>query len=343
MSPYGARSRRPAPVNQMMAAFADDFRDDCDINLGVGYVNEATIPRDQLRDSLDAVLSQPEKYRAALNYGSPRGSDNLIASLSRMIQSSGANQAREIIVGPNGATGLLESIAHVLAPGIVVTTDPTYYIYCNLLERLGFEVVAVPEDGSGLRTDLLKSRLDALGPRRRDVSFFYVVTVSNPTSTILSNERLRELVDIATQLGAELHRPVPLILDQAYEQLIHAPDVPPVESAGAIDTGDIVYEIGTLSKTLAPGLRIGYLNGPPGEFLDALIQRTSDAGFSAPLINQELASYFLDHHLEEQVSRVNEGYRDKAPLRPHLHRGSPRLGGDRVPRRTGRLLLLPHP
>ena len=314
LSRYGALSREPSPVNRMMGSFAADFRDDRDINLGVGYVNEATIPRDLLRDSLDAVLRQPDRYRAALNYGGPRGSENLIASIARLLEpaAAAANPPREIIIGPNGATGLLESIAHVLPTGIVITTDPMYYIYCNLLERLGYEIVAVPEDDQGLRPELLDRKLEELGTRRREISFFYVVTVNNPTSTILANKRRRELITTVERVSRELQRPVPLILDKAYEQLIHDPAVPLPEPAAKLDPAGLTYEIGTLSKILAPGLRIGYLAGPAGDFLDALVQRTSDAGFSAPLINQELASYFLDHHLEAQMARVNSGYREKA-------------------------------
>ena len=319
LSNYGQASQQPAPVNAMMASFAADFRDDCDINLGVGYVNENTIPREKIREALEAVLARPDKYRAALNYGGPKGSHNLIESLRRFHCEQcddGLTEeilaGREIIVGPNGATSLLEGIAHLLQPGIVLTTDPMYYIYCHFLERQGFEVLTVPEDEDGMRTDLLRQKLAALKERKKAIRFIYVVSVSNPTSTILSNQRRRELVEIATGLTAETGRKVPLIVDRAYEQLVHDPEVGSLESALVHDEEEVVYEIGTLSKILAPGLRIGYMIGSGSSFVDAMVQKTSDAGFSAPLINQEIASYLLDNHVVEQLAEVNQGYREKA-------------------------------
>ena len=319
LSAYGKASSIPSPVNQLMTDFAVDFRDEYDINLGVGYVNEQTIPHQQIQLACEKVLTHPKKYRAALNYGGAQGSPNLIKSLRRYHVENrigGITEQildnRDIVIGANGATSLLESITHLLPAGIILTADPMYYIYCNDLERKGFTVIAIPEDDEGLNIELLKAKLAALMDERKAIRFFYIVTVNNPTCTILSNNRKRELVDTVTQLSHEVGRKVPLFFDNAYSDLVHDSTVEPLESALCYDKLGIVHEIGTLSKILAPGLRIGYLIGPKGPFLNSIVQRTSDIGFSAPLINQEIASYLLDHNIEAQIEKVNKGYHYKA-------------------------------
>lgn len=319
LSDYGEASSTPSPVNPMMAHFSTNFRDGVDINLGVGYVNEKTIPSDQIRQALGEVLAQPKKYRQSLNYGPAAGSDNLINSIRRYLIDNGvggltqaALDQRQIIIGPNGATSLLESVAHTLPPGVVVTSDPMYYIYTNMLERLGFELVTVPEDADGLRTELIDQKIAALGDRAETIRFFYVVTINNPTCVILSNDRRRELIAAAWRVSQRLGRKVPVIFDRAYEDLVHDQGVGLLESGLLHDPGGIVYEVGTLSKVLAPALRIGYMIGTAGAFMRALVQRTSDAGFSASLITQEVASYLLDHEIVRQLQRVRAGYRQKA-------------------------------
>jgi DNA-binding transcriptional MocR family regulator len=303
----------------MMSSFASDFRDGVDINLGVGFVNEKTIPVALLTEAMQAVAADPATYRQAFNYGAPHGSSNLIAAIKRFLArmgTAGLDQAtlarKSLIVGPCGATSLLDALAEVLAPGIVVTSDPMYYIYSDALERKGFEVLAVPEDREGIDPSALDSKLLRLSERANRIAFFYVVTVNNPSCTVLSNARRRELYEVAARLSRRQARRIPIFFDLAYELLLHDPAAEPFESVLGRDDLDIAYEIGTLSKVFAPALRIGYLLGPGGPFMDAMVQKTSDVGFSAPQFVQEMAAYLLDRHMEPQLRAVNAGYREKA-------------------------------
>lgn len=299
-----------------MSDFAHDFRDGIDLNLGVGYVNEDTIPVPLLTEAIEAVAADPGRYRQAFNYGSPAGSANLVGALRRFLtrmRIGGLDAAtldrKRLIIGACGATSILDGLADVLEPGIVVTSDPMYYIYTEALERKGFELLAVPEDGEGMELAALDRKLAG---REDRVSFFYTVTVNNPSCTILSNARRRALYERAAEVSRRRERAVPIFYDLAYELLLHDPTSPPFVSMLPEDDIGIAYEIGTLSKVLAPGLRIGYLLGPDGPLMNAMVQRTSDTGFSAPLFVQEMASYLLDHHIAEQLAAVNAGYRAKA-------------------------------
>ena len=319
LSDYGQASAMPSPVNRMMAAVADDFRPSVDVNLGVGYVNEATIPRQLIVDATREVLADGERYPLALNYGGPRGTSSLIRSLRTYLTASAAGYAdgtlasRQFIIGPNGATSLLEALATVLGPGLILTGDPIYYIYTNYLRRAGFRVLALPDDEFGLPPERIRRRLRALDGSELDaLRFIYVMAVDNLTSTVLPPERMLQLLQLATEIGQARGTPLPLIVDRAYVDLVHDPAAQVPASVAGVDVAGVLYEVGTLSKIIAPGLRIGYLIGPGGPLLDALVQRTSDLGFSAPPINQEIASWILDHHINSQLARVRRGYQRKA-------------------------------
>ncbi len=334
LSWYGAASTQPSPVNRMMAAFTSTFRDGIDINLGVGFVNEQTIPVALLERAMHAVAGDAATYRQAFNYGNSVGAANLIDAIRRFLLRNQLGQLdaatldrNRLIIGPCGATSLLDALGEVLKQGIVITSDPMYYIYADALERQGFEVLAVPEDAEGISLEALDRKLHELGDRAEEISFFYVVTVNNPSCCILSNARRRALYDVAAKLSRQQARRIPIFFDLAYEWLLHDPNLEPRISVLSHDDLEIAYEIGTLSKVIAPALRIGYLLGPDGPFLQAMVQKTSDTGFSAPPFVQEMAAYILDHGIEEQMRAVNAGYREKAlavrtgieqQLGPHL-------------------------
>ncbi len=310
-------SLKPSAVNQLTTSFAEDFRNGTDINLGVGYVNDKTIPTPAILQAYNEITEQPEKYKNALNYGGAEGSVNLRTSLKNYYLkhaighlTEGDFQNRTILIGANGATSILDALSDVLKPGIVITADPYYYIYTETLESKGFKIIGIPEDNNGLNTEILRETLKNIDTN--DISFFYIVTVNNPSTVILSDQRRKEIVEIATEFSIENNRKIPVIFDKAYEDIIHNPNAPQPVSGLKFDKLGNVVEIGTLSKILAPALRIGYaiLNNNP--LATVLTQRTSDIGFSSSLINQEIASWLLDNYIDTQKKSVHKGYQQKA-------------------------------
>lgn len=317
LSAYGLSSAEPSPVTRLMQAFSRGFRPGVDVNLGVGYVNEETIPASSIERAVRYVIEHPAEHPHAFNYGESKGSERLEAALRRYIlrHHLGAltpNElaVREVLIGANGATSLLYALGQVLPKGVVITTQPEYYIYGNLLRRLGFVICGIREDDDGIDVGAVE---DALREHGNDVSFVYVVTVGNPSATILSNERRKALVEVVTRASRRLNRKLPLVLDQAYEWLIHDSSQG-LLSGAHWDELDLVYEIGTLSKVLAPALRIGFIVGPAGALMNALIQCTNDVGFSAPLVVQEACAWLLDNVVDEHVKLVRQGYTRKASV-----------------------------
>ncbi len=316
-SDYARKSLVPSPVNELTQSFADDFREGIDINLGVGYVNDHTIPSRAIVDALHYVLSRPEQYRNALNYGSAEGSANLRGAIRNYYTRNAVGGFTEtdfddkaIVIGANGATSILESMAHIFKPGIVITAEPCYYIYAEYLQRCGFTVIGIPEEHDGIDTLALTKVLKGLP--QDQLRFIYIITVNNPTGTILSNRKRAEILRLANEVSEVSGTRIPVVFDRAYEDIIHNDTVESPLSALLMEHGSLAVEIGTLSKILAPALRIGYVIARKSTLTQALTQRMSDIGFSAPLITQEIASVILEEHIDDQLYSVRRGYRLKA-------------------------------
>lgn len=316
LSTYAQNSLTPSPVNEMTEAFASDFRPGIDINLGVGYVNDDTIPYSSLQTAFKKVLAAPHKYKSPLNYGGAEGSPMLRQSIREFYLTNkiGGLSNKElsehkIIIGANGATSLLEAFAETIKEGLVITSNPFYYIYTEFLERKGFTIKAIDEDKNGIRIDLLKAFLQTADIST--ISFFYIPTVNNPSCTVLAPNRVKELVTIANELSEQSGKLIPVIFDKAYQELIYG-TAPAIPSGLLYNNAGNVFEIGTVSKIVAPALRIGYMIAKDSDFTKVVTQKISDTGFSAPLINQEICSYFLEHFISDQISKVNAGYKRKA-------------------------------
>jgi GntR family transcriptional regulator/MocR family aminotransferase len=192
--------------------------------------------------------------RRALSYSAPDGHPRLRAALASMLSATRglAVDASHVLV-TRGTQGALTVIAHaLLRPGDVVAAEnPGYRRAWQVLSLTGARVVPVPVDAHGLSID----RLAAAAEEHRIRAVFVTPHHQFPTTVTLSPARRRALLDLAKR-----HRFA--IIEDDYDHEFHYDGRPILPLASADTAGTVVY-VGSLSKTLAPGLRLGYIAAAP--------------------------------------------------------------------------------
>jgi 2-aminoadipate transaminase len=190
----------------------------------------------------------------------------------------------------------------------VLVEAPTYLGALQAFNVYGAEYVSVPIDEDGLRTDLLDSSLRS-GPK-----FMYVLpNFQNPGGTTLSEGRRHELVLLADKYG------IPIIEDDPYGQLRyegeHLPtllvlDRENLRRDSGYSIGNVIY-LSTFSKTLAPGLRLGWIVAPP-DVITKLVQLKQGADLHTSTFNQFVAyEVARDGFLDEHVKTIRKVYRER--------------------------------
>ena len=224
------------------------------LSLAGGLPAAEALPTERIRLAMLRALEVPGRYGPlALQYGPTEGVDALRELVaSGTLASSPLGDADNVIITTGSQQGL-ELVARVLVdPGdTVVVEDPVYLGTRQVLEAHGTHIIGIPVDADGLDTQILASRL-AAGLRPRLVSC--VPNFSNPSGACLAPERRAHLGALARQYGFVIVEDDPyhaLSFDGCSRAPIagHAPDR--------------TITLGSASKVVAPGLRVGWLHAPP--------------------------------------------------------------------------------
>jgi len=177
-------------------------------------------------------------------------------------------------------TGGLQGFAFYTAvqlqrrPGRVLVEGPTYDRPLKLLRWQGVEVVALPLDDEGLDPDALQSELE----REGDVSFLYTIpTFQNPSGRTVGAERRRRVVELAREHGLDV------LEDDPYGAVRYEGEAPP--TLFELEGGERVTFTSSFSKTIAPGLRVGWFVVPE-ELRPAFDERAVSTYISPPLLPQ---------------------------------------------------------
>lgn len=216
------------------------------INFGIGQPGLDLLPLDFIRQAADLRMRAGDT--TLLNYGYELGDGYFRLALAHFLgRGYGIPVGAEFLMTTAGASQALDLICSRFSkPGdVVFVEEPTYFLALRIFADHGLEVVGLPTDDDGLVIDSL---VDALVDRQP--AFIYTVpTFQNPTGITMAEERRQQLVALA-----QAHDFL-VVADEVYHLLDYAM-LPPYPFAGYID-GERVLSIGSFSKILAPGLRLG--------------------------------------------------------------------------------------
>ena len=225
------------------------------IDLGVGQPNNAILPRDYIRRAAEMQFNDSPEF---LQYGAEWGDGyHRVALGEYLTEAYGTPVAAEQLFSTNGNSQALEMLSTVLTePGdVVLVEEPTYFLAFQMFRDHGLEIRGVPMDSDGVIVDALLAEASAVRAAGKRVAFAYVIPAfQNPTGVTLSAARRLELVD-----GAAEHD-VLVVADEVYHLLRFAPGEMPPPMSAFVDDGPIL-SIGTFSKILAPGMRLGWIHG----------------------------------------------------------------------------------
>src|SRR5579859_6163220 len=197
----------------------------------------------------------------------------------------------EHILVTNGAKHALELVCRLLLDegDTVAVTAPTYFSAIPILKSFGIRFVELPQDDAGLDV----SALDIVPKFIYNVPDFH-----NPTGVTMSLERRQALIEFAERHG------IVVVEDSPYREVRFEGTLPP--SLKALG-GERVIHLGTFSKLMAPGLRIGWVAAAPA-MIAKMAQLKTDAG-SCPLTQRMILEFLSAGRLPEHIGRVQETYR----------------------------------
>lgn len=303
-TPQGMRPSHPlpGPVPVTMSAVARSLFSSAEarlVPLGAALPDPIWLPTDALQRALQTASRRLEAR--GQSYSLPPGRADLRRNIAVRAAQWGARFGSDDLVITAGATQALRlALRAVCRPGDVVAIEqPAYFGTLLLLEDLGLKALQIPTDPA---EGLLLAPLAEAIRRHRPAAVLASPTVQNPLGASMPVARKQELVALIERAG------IPLIEDDVYGDLAGEGQRPP--ACKAFDQSGSVIYCSSLSKTLAPGWRIGWVAA--GRYHTQVLQaRMAGDWAGSPLLeaaaSEILASGDYERHLRRLKLRVTEG------------------------------------
>jgi 2-aminoadipate transaminase len=259
------------------------------ISFARGIPAPECLPVEELADCAKAAIERDGK--AVLSYGPGGG----YGPLRQWIADRHGVEPGRVVVTSGSLQGFVFLAEQLVRPGARILVEaPTYDRPIKILRRLGAEIVGLEMDDDGLRPEALEEAL-AGGPKP---AFLYTIaTFQNPSGRTLSTERRRRVVELARE------HELLVLEDDPYGLVRYEGDAPP--TLFELEGGDNVAYASSFSKTIAPGVRVGYFV-LPAELAAKIEALAVSTYISPPFMAQATVHEFLRRgNFEPNVARVN--------------------------------------
>ncbi|PAB59767.1 aminotransferase-like domain-containing protein [Anaeromicrobium sediminis] len=263
------------------------------IRLGTGELSPNLFPKEMMRNILTKM---PDRIND-LGYLEPKGLLDLRKVICEYLKEFNINVSPKSVLIVSGALQALQLISIGITPlgSTILIENPSYIKSLHIFQSSGMKLVGLNMDKNGIMESEILNRIN-----KRNINFLYTIpTFHNPTGTLMPMDRRKNIINLC-----EKER-MPIIEDDVYREL-WIDNEPPMPLKSIDKNGNVLY-LGSISKSLAPGFRIGWIVGPE-PIIDRLADIKMQTDYGSSSISQwaivELIS--SGHYFEHlQISRKN--------------------------------------
>lgn len=276
------------------------------ISFAGGLPAPELFPIERMRQATETVLTQhgPE----ALQYSTTEGLPELRSFLAQRLSSETLHVKPENILIVTGSQQALDLLVRIFVneQDRVVLENPTYLGMLQALKPYDLTYLPVPTDAHGMQVEGLPALL------RQHPSLLYTVpTFQNPQGTTLIKGRRLELIHLLE------HAPVPLVEDNPYSELRYEGEDEPslleveARALGSSELDGRVIAVGTFSKILSPGLRLGWAAAPPPVIEKLVTAKQSTDLHTSTFVQYLVQEVVRDGFLDTHIARLRTAYRER--------------------------------
>ena len=298
---YAARTRG-LTASQVRALFAVASRPEV-VSLAGGMPYVAALPLDAVADTVARLVR--DRGTVALQYGSGQGDVTLREQILEVMAPVGVRAHPDDIVVTAGSQMALDLVVRVFCdPGDVILAEaPTYVTALGVFSAYQCEVVHVPMDEQGMRADALREAIAAVRAQGKNPKLIYTIpSFHNPGGVTQGPERRTEVLEAARSNG------ILLLEDDPYGLLGFDGTVPRAIRA---DEAEGVIYLGTFSKTIAAGLRVGWAVAPHGVREKLVLANETATLCPSNLTQLTISEYLATQPWFDQVKVFREVYRER--------------------------------